>query len=491
MAEVDIVIREGQGWVTGAPAEAVEQIKKATSYRPAGFQFSPKFNRYVYRNGERKRIWDGWVRLYKHSKFPAGLLSRVTNVLDSFDIEYSLDVEQVREMPDIQVETSGIEDRWYQDEAVEAALLNRRGTLRAPTGSGKTAIGARVIAARGKWATVIVPTIDLLHQYRDFLTEHLRVRDGGQVCPIGQLGDGVVDPQPVTVATVRTMANAMNVAYTKYEYGEYDDSDDTKVDPVALRAWLEQIGLLIVDEGHILGAEVVYDVAVKLPAPDKLCMSASPWRDDGADIKIEAATGPVIYRIGTDALVADGYLVPPIFKVENTRSWWTPAAWEKNQFSQCYKQEIVENPVRNANIAERVNGLGVPTLVLVKQINHGRMLADQIDHSIFLSGKDTGRERKRVYDDMRNGHLQAIIATTIADMGLDLPIISALALAGGGKSSTRHLQRVGRAARPYPGKKSALILDWDDGHVSDWFADHSKARRKIEKAEWGSTGVWI
>lgn len=491
MAEVDIVLREGMGWLSGAPPDVVEQIKKATSYRPAGFQFSPKFNRYIYTNGERRRMWDGWVRLFKHSKFPAGLLTRVTNVLDAFEVEYSLDVELAQEMPDIKVETTGIEDRWYQDEAVEAALLTNRGTLRAPTGSGKTPIGARLIAARGKWTVVIVPTIDLLHQYRDFLSDHIRVKNGAEICPIGQLGDGVVDPQPVTVATVRTMANAMNVAYTKYEYGEYDDSDNTKVDPVKLRHWLSQIGFLIVDEGHILGAEVVFDVAVKLAAPAKLCMSASPWRDDGADLKIEAATGPVIYRIGTDALVADGYLVPPIFDVRNTRSWWTPAAWEKNQFSQCYKEEIVENDVRNGKIAEIVNGLDMPNLVLVKQISHGRRLQAEIADSVFLSGKDSGTERKRVFDDMRAGRLRSVICSTIADMGLDIPCLEAVVLAGGGKSSTRHLQRIGRVARPYPGKKSALVVDFKDDHVSDWFANHEKARRKIEHEEWRNVGVWI
>lgn len=485
MAEVEIVVREGQGWITGTPTDAAEQIKRATSYRPAGFQFSPKFNRFIYKGGERRRMWDGWVRLFKHSKFPAGLLSRVTQVLDTFEVEYSVDIELAQERPDITITTTGIEDRWYQDEAVEAALLTNRGVVRAPTGSGKTPIGARIIAARGKWSVVVVPTIDLLYQYKEFLEEHLVGVE------IGQLGDGVVNPKEVTVATVRTMANAMNVAYKTYEYGEYDDKDDTKVDPTKLRTWLAKIGLLIVDEAHILGADVVFQVATKLAAPAQFGMSASPWRDDGADLKIEAATGPIIYRIGTDALVADGYLVPPVISVVNTRSWWQPAAWEKNQFAQCYKEEIVENEVRNSRITEIVNDLGVPNLVLVKQINHGRRLAENINDCVFLSGKDSGHVRREVFDDMRAGRVRSIVATTIADMGLDLPICSALTLAGGGKSSTRHLQRIGRVARPYPGKKSAFIVDFDDGHVNDWFANHEQERRKIERAEWGESALWI
>jgi hypothetical protein len=95
--------------------------------------------------------------------------------------------------------------------------------------SGKTAIGCGIIIERGKWAVVIVPTIDLLHQYKRFLSSHLAQggsvisgpgsgfnsldpdsMDRGSYVPvkIGQPGDGVVDPQPITVATARTMAKA-------------------------------------------------------------------------------------------------------------------------------------------------------------------------------------------------------------------------------------------------------------------------------------------
>jgi superfamily II DNA or RNA helicase len=110
---------------------------------------------------------------------------------------------------------------------------------------------------------------------------------------------------------------------------------------------------------------------------------------------------------------------------------------------------------------------------------------------VFLSGKDPGEVRAEVYDDVRAGRTKTVVATTIADLGLDLPILRTLVLAAGGKSSVRHLQRIGRVARPYPGKPSALVVDFDDGHVHKWFREHTAQRRKIEKAEWKETALWI
>lgn len=516
---VQIVVREAQAYVSGVPQDAMSALRRATSFRPEGYQYT-----WAFKNGKT----DGRVHLLKHSKMPTGLLGRVTGLLDQRKVPYELHFEQPEyEKPALDVGIHGVQERDYQSDAIERAMLNPRGVIRIPTGGGKSAVIARLIHARRMHSLVIVPTIDLLHQQVRFLEEHLRYPNDGlgatvdEPVTIGQLGDGVVDPRPITVATIKTAAKAFDVAYTKYVPGEYDDKErDTDVSRRKLRDWIERIGLLAIDECHLVAADTLFGIATGLPAPYKYGLSASPWRDDGADLMIEAATGPVIYRIGVEPLVEQGFLVPPMIRVVDTKGWWEPASWGsrcgkckrqrpigpggparrcqcgsdnwRSEYTDAYREEIVENPIRNQRIADMVNDdLKGPTLVLVKQIKHGNALAKLIPGARFLSGKDPGQERAQAFDDIRDGGLRVLISTSLADMGLDLPILRNLVIAGGGKSSTRHLQRIGRIVRPYEGKSFATVVRFDDGHVHKWFANHEQACTKIEEEEWSNVAVWL
>lgn len=474
---VQLTIRGGQGYIAGVPIDLEKQFKALTSYRPTGYKYAPAY---------KSRKWDGWIRLVKYSKFPVGLTERITEFFQAHDVAVDIWQEDPDDKPDLNgFSLHGIEHRDYQIRAQEIVAQKVRGVLRAPTGAGKTLMAMQIIEVRNKRTLIVVPTIDLLYQFKSFLQRHT------SGVPIGQLGDGVVDPQEITVATIRTAAKAMDVAFKSYEYGEYDDKDDTQIRRNhELREWIDSIGVLIVDEAHILGADTVYHVATKLGATYKYGFSASPWRDDGADLMIEAACGPIIQHITTKELVDQGYLVPPIIHTVSTEGMWTPAAWKPDQWAKCYQDEIVNNSARNEEVARQVNALTVPTLVLVKQIKHGRHLELLIPGSVFLSGKDHSDHRVDVMEQIRTGELRVLICTVIVDMGIDIPSLGAVVLAGGGKASTRHLQRIGRGARPFPGKEYVQVIDFDDTHVHDWFHRQIQARRLIEVEEWGSVALW-
>lgn len=65
--------------------------------------------------------------------------------------------------------------------------------------------------------------------------------------------------------------------------------------------------------------------------------------------------------------------------------------------------------------------------------------------------------------------------------GLDLPILDCLILAGGGRSSTRAFQRVGRVLRLYKGKKRAIVFDFED--ATPMLNRHAQVRRKLYQQE--------
>ena len=76
---------------------------------------------------------------------------------------------------------------------------------------------------------------------------------------------------------------------------------------------------------------------------------------------------------------------------------------------------------------------------------------------------------------------RALIATTLADEGLDIPSLDCLILAGGGKSATRAYQRIGRALRPAPDKEEAAILDFFDR--APYLQEHSLERLRLYRHE--------
>ena len=62
----------------------------------------------------------------------------------------------------------------------------------------------------------------------------------------------------------------------------------------------------------------------------------------------------------------------------------------------------------------------------------------------MLYGEDNLEERNKVKQQLYDKEIDIILASSVYDVGVDLSILSGLVLCGGGKSSIKTLQRVGR-----------------------------------------------
>lgn len=60
--------------------------------------------------------------------------------------------------------------------------------------------------------------------------------------------------------------------------------------------------------------------------------------------------------------------------------------------------------------------------------------------------------------------MQILVATSLADEGLDIPSLKMIVLLSQGKSRIKLVQRIGRVMRPYSGKFKGVILDISYGH---------------------------
>ena len=106
------------------------------------------------------------------------------------------------------LECSGLDIRPYQLEAKEKALEAHRGILQVATGGGKTVIAAVIIAELSTNTLFMVHTKDLLYQAKKSFEDILGIH-------VGQIGDGIVDIQQVTIATTQSMATYMGVKFDK------------------------------------------------------------------------------------------------------------------------------------------------------------------------------------------------------------------------------------------------------------------------------------
>src|SRR5690606_29332112 len=139
----------------------------------------------------------------------------------------------------------------------------------------------------------------------------------------------------------------------------------------------------------------------------------------------EGAFGGVACDVTASDLIDQGFLVRPVIRFLDVPSMRFPKG---TRYDTVYKQYIVNNQERNdigVRAAASMVLRGRPTMVLVRHVRHGvavaRQLQDRLGVTVpFLSGSDSSFTRERVLDDMRNGRLPALVASTIADEGLDI-----------------------------------------------------------------------
>lgn len=451
----------------------VDEIDGITSFPIEGAEHSVKYKR-----GE----WDGMKHLFRMKgefRFPTGLLPSVLRVLDNLGRDYEMEDLRSPSPPSLNLAPSGVSLREYQSEVVEAALRAEKGVLEMATGSGKTVVAAHLIAELGRPTFFFVHTKDLLYQAKSFFTDILGI-------DIGQAGDGLVKIEPVTVGTIQTASRALghgsrNGGGTATDNG----TPEAEVPPEHLEAVAEAVRaaeVIFFDECHHLPAETCFAIAMEAEnAYFRYGMSATPYRSDRMDMMIEAAVGPRICRVDCSELIARRYLVKP--KIQFCR---VPAGPEQSNdtYHRIYQREVVRNRARNARIADLARqhaNENRTVLVLVNQIRHGQMLRKAIPEAILLTGRDPSELRISVLDALRERRQPIVIATTLADEGLDIPALDVLILAGGGKSETKALQRIGRALRKTESKDSAVIVDFLD--EARFLNDHSLRRLEIYRTE--------
>lgn len=451
--------------------EIIDKISKILSYKEDFIPFS------------KRSYWDGTHRLLTRKlQFPTGCLDRVVEFLVNNQIEFVIDDKR----PVVQLNKEGLS--WtghdlypYQEEIVDICLDKKTGMVKSCTGSGKSLIISRIVYECNLPTVIYVVSTDLLHQMHNTLSNSLNV-------PIGIVGAGNCDIQKITVCSAWTAGKAFNQKVIKAdEEVQSDNWSPSQEQRARIREMVQSAQLCILDEAQFAAAESIKVILSKsVNASYRLGLSGTPWRGFGDDILLEAAFGQRICDVSASYLIKLGYLVPGhfVFKDIPKLDFFTG-----NNFRTIKKEYIVENRHRNkilVNSAIKLMDLGRKPLMLFREHKHGEALANILPSDVnfkYVTGKLSADERNQIREDFSNGKVDLILASTVYDQGVDLPALDALINCGGGKSTAKALQRVGRVIRgnKKAGKKDAIIVDTFD--QAQHLRKHSYLRYEIYNTE--------
>lgn len=266
-----------------------------------------------------------------------------------------------------------------------------------------------------------------------------------------------------------------------------------------LDGW-DEVDILVVDECHHAAAptwKAVIEACVN--ARYKWGFSATPVRDDEhADVVFELL-GPVAHTVDRKALEANGNLLTAtVLMVDQgpradlmdaviAESGFAPDEiafdapdWMKyKHWRALSKIGFSENKERNdccVSGARYHIALGDSVLIVVSTVLQGMYFGGQIGlASEFVHSKIGKKRRKELVKDFSDGKLPCLIATSLAEEGLDVPRANVLFFASGGRSKRKAEQVTGRVLRTHAEKSSALIYDFVDSW-HPWLLNQSKAR---------------
>jgi superfamily II DNA or RNA helicase len=469
--------------VADLPQAVILELRRAMSFRVKGCEFMPSFI-----DGK----WDGMISLLEPEfVFMTGLMSIARTTLTSYG--YGISYVDKRVVPEKNFKElkftppSGFEyeKREYQTAAVNRSIQFTRGIIQVGTGGGKTLLVTELIASlKVKPFIYFVMSHDLLEQAVETLSAFLGIE-------IGVIGDGKCIIRDVTVCMVQTAVMCLHADDKSFDVKKHKIDSDTVWDDDEvfimnnadkIRKFISECVGLYFDEVHHAAAETCKDVIFAADsAYYKFGGSATPVREDGKELVINGLFGTKIVDISITYLTEHGYLVPGW--VFFTRVDLGVGGDADDNYGKRYESAVVDNDQFNAtvvDIAQFLAANNVLCLLLVQRIKHGKALQKMIPGSEFLSGKDTRKRRSAVIQSMRDSKLKILIATTLADEGLDIKPLQAVFMLSAGSSVTRIPQRIGRCIRKYKSKKYGMFLYFRHT-VSNLFEQGTKVRKLIEQ----------
>jgi len=405
-------------------------IKPALTYKAEYYVQGP----YSKKRVDYKKTLAWKSRVNKGYLFYHGLLNRVKEYCQTqnlnLEIKKTFEDYLIPETDEPKVPGLNIKEgeRAYQYSLIQKAIKHQRGVILSATGSGKTIMMLGLISC--------FPSKKIL-----FLSNtHV---------PITQFKKSVI----------------------KYGFKDYEiDSGTVQTYSRKPAEEIDKYDIIIVDECHEFGGfnGMYANLFRKSLAPIRVGFTAT--LPDNPEIKfaLEGLIGPVIGSLSIEEGNFFGVLAKPHIKVLELPE--QKKIGDIRLYRDVYRMGVVNNRARNLAIVQETKRLldeGKTILILVVEIEHGKNIVDLAkrlyDLNItFVQGKTDSEAREEIRMAMNEKKIKAVVATAVFRKALDIPSLSAVINACGGKSETMTLQAIGRGLRKTKDKNEVEIIDFFD-----------------------------
>jgi superfamily II DNA or RNA helicase len=350
--------------------------------------------------------------------------------------------------------------RDYQQEAYNSWVSSgRRGIVVLPVAAGKTVVALKAIEDLSVRTLILVPTIDLMHQWFDNVVKLLSISPSR----VGLFGGGKKEINEITIMT-------------------YDSAG------INLEKYPTYFGLVVADECHHAVSPSYRKALENISAPFRLGLTATPYRSDGLHRYYRYIIGPIVYSLEKDVLQSRGYLARhreekiyvtlPEDKYKEYRKLMKiyidfckkvlpnvkdPRERFKKVLELASKDQKAREALRAKHIARKIALSSEAKIKVVEEL-----LARYRDEKVLIFSRytdivreisrrfliprilhDTPEEERKEYLKLfREGKIRVLATAMALDEGVDVPDASVAIVISGTGSHREYIQRLGRILRP-------------------------------------------
>ncbi|HIK16911.1 MAG TPA: DEAD/DEAH box helicase family protein [Leptolyngbyaceae cyanobacterium M33_DOE_097] len=354
----------------------------------------------------------------------------------------------------------------HQQEALDAwRQAGRKGLVVLPTAAGKTYLAQLAMQATQRSTLIMVPTLDLMHQWYAHLLAAFPDAE------IGLLGGGSRDRTPILIST-------------------YDSA------AIHAESLGNQYGLLIFDECHHLPSDFNRVIAEYAIAPYRLGLTATPERTDGRHADLASLVGAEVYRRTAAELSGSTLAQHEAVQIKvrlslKERQRYDELIRLRNQFLQDSNiflgsvqgwQRFVQASARSKAGRKAMLAHREARAIAFGTEGKLRVLADLLGNHhpertlIFTDDNatvyriseaflvpaithQTGvKERHDILQRFKQGDYRTLVASRVLNEGVDVPDASVAIVLSGTGSTREYIQRLGRILRKGndPNKRALL-----------------------------------